>query len=142
MSHAWRLAMLRHLSGNPTAALDILSGTNSSGASSIDQAQACNWAAAASWMLGDEAACARYAHAAHGVATRSGADADWAAAHSALALHAMLAGDRRANAWHWHRALEAAQRAGDVLQEIRIRTNLGSHLLEECQYEAAAVDIA
>ena len=141
-SHAWRLAMLRHLAGDPSAALDVLAAADASGADLSDQAQAANWSAAAAWLRGDEAACARHASAAEEVATRTGSDVDWAAAHSALALRAMLAGDRRANAWHWHRALDAARRAGDVLQEVRIRTNLGSHLLEECRYAAAAAEIA
>jgi DNA-binding SARP family transcriptional activator/tetratricopeptide (TPR) repeat protein len=136
-SHAWPLAMSRHLAGEPLAALEILARVAPSDPD-FDNAQALNWSAAASWMLGDENACARYAEAARRVATLNGADAAWAAAHSALALHAALEGDRRANAWHWHRALDAAQRAGDVLQEVRIRTNLGSHLLEEGRYEMAA----
>jgi len=141
-SHGWRLAMSRHLAGEPAAALDILSRVEPSDAAAFDEAQSLNWSAAASWMLGDEDACADRAEAARRVATHSGAPGVWAAAHSALALRAALTGDRRANAWHWHRALDAAQRAGDVLQGIRIRANLGSHLLEEGRYEAAAPGLA
>jgi len=141
-SHGWRLAMLLHLAGEPAAARDVLARADSTQANPLDEAQAHNWAAAASWMLGDEPACAAHADAAQRAATLADVPAAWAAAHSASALRETLAGDRMANAWHWHRALDAARQAGDVLQEIRIRTNLGSHLLEEGRYAEAAPDLA
>jgi DNA-binding SARP family transcriptional activator len=134
--------MMRHLAGDPLAALQILACVEASDAATLDTTHALNWSAAASWMLGDEDGCGRYAEAAQRVAKLNGADAALAAAHSALALRAALAGDRRANAWHWHRALDSAVRAGDVLQEIRIRANVGSHLLEEGRYESAVPGLA
>ncbi|MGH2546925.1 MAG: BTAD domain-containing putative transcriptional regulator, partial [Actinomycetota bacterium] len=53
-------------------------------------------------------------------------------------------GDRRANDAHYLRALDAAERAHDTLQVIRIRTNRASRFNEEGDYEEALreLDIA
>jgi DNA-binding SARP family transcriptional activator/tetratricopeptide (TPR) repeat protein len=141
--HAWRLGMLHHLDGSPDEALDVMRRpTGCRIANTEDDALLLSWSAAASWMLGDAGGCGHFAEQAHRVAMACGGDVAMAAAQSSLALDAALTGDRRRNAWHWHRALDAARRAGDVLQEIRIRTNLGSHQLEEGRYAAATDDLA
>ena len=64
-----------------------------------------------------------------------------AAAHTVLAMLAALDGDRASNDAHYLRALDHAERAGDVLQVIRIRVNRGSRNLEEGAYEAAIVEL-
>lgn len=140
-SRAWRLGMLHHLEGEPAAALEVMARAELSGSHTINDVHLLSWSAASSWMIGDAQACGHFAEQAQRAASYNGADAAVASAQVALALHAAQTGDRRRNAWHWERALEAAQRAGDVLQEIRIRANIGSHLLEEGRYAAAAVGL-
>ena len=71
----------------------------------------------------------------------SGEDRALAAAHTVLAMLAALEGDRASNDAHYLRALDHAERAGDVLQVIRIRVNRGSRNLEEGAYEAAIVEL-
>jgi hypothetical protein len=61
-------------------------------------------------------------------------------AHTARALVAASDGDRHANQAHYQQALVAAQRAGDRLQEARIRTNFGSHHLEDGRYREAQLE--
>ena len=71
----------------------------------------------------------------------SGEDRALAAAHTVLAMLAALEGDRASNDAHYLRALDHAERAGDVLQIIRIRVNRGSRNLEEGAYAAAIVEL-
>src|ERR671934_118518 len=87
------------------------------------------------------ARCARSATRAHALATAIGDDRALAAAHTVLAMLAALEGDRAANDAHYLQALDHAERAGDVLQVIRIRVNRGSRNLEEGAYEAAIAEL-
>ena len=48
---------------------------------------------------------------------------------------AALDGDRSGNEAHYLRALEYAERAGDLLQRIRIHSNRGSRHYEEGSYQ-------
>ena len=50
-------------------------------------------------------------------------------------------GDRAGNDLHYLRALEHAERARDVVQTIRIRSNRGSHFLEEGDYGNALAEL-
>jgi DNA-binding SARP family transcriptional activator len=60
-----------------------------------------------------------------------------AVANTLAALVAASDGDRVGNDWNYVRALQHAERAGDLLQIARIRSNRGSRLLEEGDYESA-----
>jgi tetratricopeptide (TPR) repeat protein len=75
------------------------------------------------------------------IAEGCGDDQALAAAHTALAMLAARESDRRTNFVHYQRALEHAERAGDVLQVIRIRANRGSHLVEESNYHEAVDEL-
>src|SRR4030095_3138683 len=75
------------------------------------------------------------------LATACGDDRALAAAHTAMAMLAALEGDRAANDAHYLRALQAAERAGDVLHLARIRANLGSRSTEEGFYREALVEL-
>ena len=46
-----------------------------------------------------------------------------------------------ANAWSYRKALDHAERAGDVIQMVRIRTNMGSHFTEEGSYREALAEL-
>jgi DNA-binding SARP family transcriptional activator/tetratricopeptide (TPR) repeat protein len=136
---AWRLAMVRYQAGDPAGTLAACAG--STGGAAADEARLLALAANAHWMLGDRDATRAHAERAHAAATRSADPGALAAAHTALALAAMLAGDRRTNGRHWALAIEAADRAGDVLQAVRIRANRGSHLAEEGFPAEAAAEL-
>lgn len=129
-----RLLLLAHAQqtcGATEAALAAYGRARLDGTAPADEAHLLAWSATAHWMLGDRDRAATLADRAHTAAIAAADPAAIAAAHSALALSAMLAGDRRTNARNWALALAAAERAGDVLQLIRIRANRGSHLVEE-----------
>ncbi|HST67593.1 MAG TPA: tetratricopeptide repeat protein [Mycobacteriales bacterium] len=128
---AWRMGLVHYQAGDPTTALAVYGRARRDGTDPVAEAHLLAWSANAHWMLGDPAAARQQAERAHDTATASGDPGALAAAHAALAFSAMLAGDRRGNGRHWALATEAAERAGDVLQLLRIRANHGSHLVEE-----------
>lgn len=92
------------------------------------------WRATARWLRGEHDASRDAAEAAMRGATVTADDAALSLAHTAAALLAASDGDRHANEAHYRQALRAAERAGDRMQEARIRTNWGSHHLEEGDY--------
>ncbi|MEN3356601.1 MAG: hypothetical protein V7637_583 [Mycobacteriales bacterium] len=134
---AWRMGLVSYQAGEPGAALAAYARGRLDREDTLDEALLLAWSATACWMLGDRAGCDRFAGRARAAAARCGDGAALAAAHSALAMAAKLAGDRSGNGRHWALALDAAERAGDLLQVVRIRANRGSHFLEEgCPAEA------
>ena len=106
------------------------------GAELADRAQLLAGRAALSWAQGG-ADVRELAERAVLVAEASGDDAAMAAAYVAQALATYQAGDRAANEHAYALALAAAERAGDVRQQVRIRSNIGSRLLEEGRYRPA-----
>ena len=127
---AWRMGLIHHLRGDLDTALQVYRAAATDG-DVREEAYLCSWRASAEWIRGNADACDQDAQRAFAQAQLSGDDGALAAAHTALALAAALRGDRAANDAHYVRALDYAVRAGDVTQEIRIRTNVGSRLLEE-----------
>jgi ATP/maltotriose-dependent transcriptional regulator MalT/DNA-binding SARP family transcriptional activator len=139
---AWRLGLIHHLGGEPDRALVLYQrGYADPRGSAVDRALAAAWAAAAAWLTGDGATCRDLAAKATSLAEGSGDARALAAAHTAIALLAALDGDRRSNDRHYQRALDYAQRCGDVLQIIRIRSNRGSQFIEEGYYAKAVAEL-
>ena len=138
---AWRIGLIHHLRGHLDAALEAYRRGDDAGEPSGDAALLYAWHASAHWLRGDAGACRALAARAHEVALASGEDRALAAAHTVLAMLAALEGDRAGNDAHYLRALDHAERAGDVLQIIRIRVNRGSRNLEEGAYAAAIVEL-
>jgi len=138
---AWRIGLIHHLRGQLDEALAAYRRGRDAGAPSADVALLHAWHASAHWLRGDAETCRALAARAHEVATASGEDRALAAAHTVLAMLAALEGDRAANDAHYLQALDHAERAGDVLQVIRIRVNRGSRNLEEGAYEAAIAEL-
>jgi len=137
---AWRLGSLAQLQGLlPDALATYERGTAQAG-DTVDEALLFAWTATARWRQGDLDGCARATARALDAAASTGSDAAFAAAHTAAAMLAALAGDRAGNDHHYLLALDAAVRAGDVLQQIRIRTNRSSHFLDEGSYADAATE--
>lgn len=134
---AWRIGMIHHHRGNLDDALEAYARGELNRGDPRDAALLLAWQSTAYWLRGEEAAC-REAAAESLVRAREADDPTaLAAAHNALAMHAALSGDRLANDAHYLRALEYAERAGDVLQAVRVRANRGSRYLEEGEYDQA-----
>jgi ATP/maltotriose-dependent transcriptional regulator MalT/DNA-binding SARP family transcriptional activator len=138
---AWRIGLIHHLRGDLDAALAAYRRGREDAAPTADAALLHAWHASVHWLRGDAEACRALAQRAHAFATATGDDSALAAAHTVLAMLAALEGDRAANDAHYLQALQYAERAGDVLQIIRIRVNRGSRNLEEGAYEAAIAEL-
>jgi ATP/maltotriose-dependent transcriptional regulator MalT len=137
---AWREGLIHYFRGSLQDAAAVFDRAQLDGSSAADEALLLAWRSAACWRLGrtDEAGSA-----AEESFARASAAADpraLAAAHTALAMVAAARGDRRANDVHYLQALEHAERAGDTLQVVRIRTNRSSLFLEEGAFEAAVAE--
>ena len=138
---AWRLGLIYHLRGRISEALELYGAADESSGTAHDLALLLAWRASALWLRGDADACRNDAERAHAVATEAGSTQALAAAHTVLAMLAALDGDRGANDAHYLRALDYAERAGDVLQLIRVRTNRGSQFFEEGAFEESIEEL-
>ncbi|HZM30899.1 MAG TPA: BTAD domain-containing putative transcriptional regulator [Acidimicrobiales bacterium] len=140
---AWRMGLIHHLRGDLTTALGIYGrgDLDAPGAGRADAALLLAWTATAHWLRGDGDRCRALADDAMARARASRDDRALAAAHTVQALVAALDGDRLANDGHYLRALDHAERAGDLLQVVRIRLNRGSRLNEEGFYDEAIVEL-
>lgn len=105
--------------------------------SATDKAQVLAGWAAVRWARGDRTRTRQLADEAVRVAEQSRDDGALAAAYVAQALAAFSEGDRAGNEHAYARALAAAERAGDLGQQLRIRCNVGSRLVEEGRYREA-----
>lgn len=139
--HAWRMGLIHHLRGELQDALAVYERGAEDAGVPRDRALLLAWRAACYWLRSDVEACRRDAERAYEIATEAADPPALATAHTVLAMLAALEGDRRANDAHYLRALEYAERAGDVLQIIRVRTNRGSRHLEEGAYEEALAEL-
>lgn len=130
---ALQVGLIHHLRGDLEEALDWYGRAD--GATTDGPWAALHaWRATAHWLRGELDASREAAATAMQGATTTRDDVASALAHTAAALLAASAGDRHANEAHYRQALHAAERAGDRLLEARIRTNWGSHHLEEGDY--------
>jgi DNA-binding SARP family transcriptional activator len=134
---AWRMGQIHHLRGELDEALAVYQRGSTQADDPRNAALLHAWWAAACWLRGEIETCRGLAAAGRREALEAGDDQALAAIHTVLAMLAALDSDRRANDAHYLRALDHAARAGDVLQQIRIRTNRGSRLTEEGFYEDA-----
>ena len=138
---AWRLGFLHHMRGDVSAALDTYRRGRVEGESPADGAALYAWTASAHWLRGQRTEAERLAKKALVLAQEADAPQTLATAHTVLAMVAALDGDRAANDMHYLRALEHAERARDVVQTIRIRSNRGSYFLEEGNFDAALAEL-
>ena len=138
---AWRMGLIHYHRDRVDQALEVYRRGRRSGAGGADEALLDAWTAAAHWLRGDIDACREAAERALAAASACADDRALAAAHTAMGMLAALEGDRAANDVHYLRALEAAERAGDLLQASRIRTNRGSGGLEEGAYGEALTEL-
>ena len=139
---AWRIGLIHYLRGPLDAALAVLrQGLDDVTADPTEMALLLAWTATTHWLRGEVEPCRSLASQALSLADASGDRRALAAAHTVMAMLAALDGDRRANDAHYLLALRAAEEAGDVLQAVRIRTNRGSHFMEEGSYLEALQEL-
>ena len=124
----------------PAGSVSVGSAAPTGCAELADQAQLLAGRAALSWAQGG-ADVRELAERAVLVAEASSDDAAMAAAYVSQALATYQAGDRAANEHAYALALAAAERAGDLRQQVRIRSNIGSRLLEEGRYRPAIAEL-
>lgn len=138
---AWRLGLVHHMRGDLGHALEAYEAGDLDGADAVDAAALCAWASSAHWLRGDLDAAEQLAEQALAYAQTGEASRSLASAHTVLAMVAALRGDRASNDMHYLRALDHAEKARDVVQTIRIRSNRGSHFLEEGDFAAARAEL-
>jgi len=138
---AWRTGLIHYMRAELDQALEVFRRARLDGAPDADQALLLAWTATVHFLRHEADACRTAAQRALDAATACGDDHALAAAHTAMGMLAALEGDRAANDAHYLRALEAAERAQDVLHLARIRANLGSRSSEEGFYREALVEL-
>jgi ATP/maltotriose-dependent transcriptional regulator MalT/DNA-binding SARP family transcriptional activator len=139
---AWRIGLIHYLRGQTDAALGVFrQGLDDDGADPTDMGLLLAWTATTHWLRGEVESCRSLAGQALAIASASGNRRTLAAAHTVMAMLAALDGDRRANDAHYLLALHAAEEAGDLLQMVRIRSNRGSHFMEEGSYLEALQEL-
>jgi ATP/maltotriose-dependent transcriptional regulator MalT/DNA-binding SARP family transcriptional activator len=139
---AWRIGLIHYLRGPLDEALGVFrQGLEDAAADPLEMSLLSAWTAAAHWARGEVEACRSLARQALSLATAGENPRALAAAHTVMAMLAALDGDRRGNDAHYLLALRAAEEAGDVLQTVRIRTNRGSHFMEEGSYTEALQEL-
>lgn len=141
---AWRMGQIHHLRGELDEALEVYGRGRTGIGEHRDEALLLASMATVHWLRGDAESCRALAARAAEAAEVAGDPQAEAAVHTTRAMLAALDGDRRANDAHYLQALDAAERAHDTLQVIRIRTNRASRFNEEGDYEEALreLDIA
>jgi DNA-binding SARP family transcriptional activator/tetratricopeptide (TPR) repeat protein len=135
---AWRMGLIHHLRGQLVEALAVYERGSLDGDAG-DVAMLLSWWASAVWLTADHDRCRELAAQGLSFARESRDDRALGAAHTVMAMLAALDGDRVGNDAHYLRALEHAERAGDIWQQMRIHANRGSRHQEEANY-AESVD--
>lgn len=135
---AWRMAWIQHLRGGPRDALKICDECVPDGSDPTAESMLLSTAASAHWALGDLEAAETKAVQALADATN---DCAIGTAHTVLAMVAAAHGKRDELTEHYDIALDHARKAGDVLGEIRIRSNRASHHVEAGEHLAALREI-
>ncbi|MDQ1440488.1 MAG: hypothetical protein QOG97_716 [Acidimicrobiaceae bacterium] len=138
---AWRMGRIHYLRGDHEQALSVFRRAAADGREEREEAQLFAWQATAHWMRGEAEECRDLAARSFELATRAGDHQALAAAHTALALLAAMEGDLRADLENYLKALRHAEEAGDLLQIIRIRCNLGNRHNREANYHAAIAEL-
>ncbi|TCO42595.1 ATP/maltotriose-dependent transcriptional regulator MalT [Kribbella antiqua] len=131
---AWRLGLIHHLRGQTDVAIATYQRGRIDGQHPADEALLQAWWAGAHWLRGEFEECRALVTAAYEIAKVSGDDRALAISHTVLAMLAAVDSDPRGNSSHYLRALEHAERGGDLLQAIRIRVNRSSHHIAEGDY--------
>jgi DNA-binding SARP family transcriptional activator/tetratricopeptide (TPR) repeat protein len=141
---AWRLGLIHYVRGELAEAVTTYRRGVIDGERPAEEARLLAWWSSAHWLRGEFDVARELAARALTGAKAAADDRALAVAHTVLAMLAATDSDPRANAAHYLRGLDHAERAGDALQQIRIRVNRGSHYIAEARYPQgiAEVDVA
>jgi ATP/maltotriose-dependent transcriptional regulator MalT/DNA-binding SARP family transcriptional activator len=141
-SLAVRMGLIHYFRGDLREAARAYERGVVDGSDLVNEALLLAWRSSICWLTGESERCREYSSAAFRAASEAEDPRALAAAHTSLAMLAALEGDRRANDWHYARAVDAAEEAHDLLQIIRIRTNRSSYYAEQGAYEEALQELA
>jgi ATP/maltotriose-dependent transcriptional regulator MalT/DNA-binding SARP family transcriptional activator len=133
----WRIGLIHYLRGDLDGALSAFARVSNYNEKSVDAALLEAWTSTVYWARGEFENCREHAERALEISSATKDDSALAASHTTLAMLAAVEGNRRANDEHYLRALEHAEKAGDALHIIRIRSNRSSYHMEEGYYEEA-----
>ncbi len=134
---AWRFGFALHLAGQFAEALAAYARADLADAAPRDIALLHAAQASSLWATGQAAESRRASDIALAEATAARDDQALAAAWVSQALVHALEGDRDTNLVAYEKALAAAERAGDVLTQVRVHNNVGSGANEEGRYVEA-----
>jgi DNA-binding SARP family transcriptional activator/Tfp pilus assembly protein PilF len=134
---AWRMGLVHGLRGAYSEALAIYGSAVIDGSQPADEALLDAWIASAHYHRGDVADSRAAAERALSRALAVGDARALAAAHTARGMSHELDHEPALAAAEFEAALEAAGRAGDTLQIIRIRNSIGALDLEGGRFAAA-----
>ncbi len=137
---AWRHGLISHFRGDSRTAGAVYQrgiGVALPDDDPAELARLIGYGGSVSWLAGDVESARSAAEESLELATSVGDDGALAVAYTLAAMVSASDGDRVSNDWHYVRALQHAERAPDLLQIARIRSNRGSRLMEEGEYEAA-----
>jgi DNA-binding SARP family transcriptional activator len=137
---AWRIGMAHHFRGSLRKALEIYAQAGEGGAGPYD-ARMLAWAAGANAILNEPARALALATQALELATRCRDDRALAAAHSALGVVRSREGRFTESDRHLDAALEAAERARDLILLSRIRTNRAAGFTARGFYRLALAEL-
>lgn len=134
---AWRFAAAHHRRGEHHRALEYCAAGDGGAGPAEDRARLLAAHAAALWAQGSALESRSVADRALAEAEVCGDAGALAGAWTSQALVSALEGDREANLHAYQQALTHAERAGDLLAQIRVHSNLGSMLNRAGQYAEA-----
>jgi DNA-binding SARP family transcriptional activator len=131
---AWRMGLIQHERGDVDRALATFDGADLERGAPADQALVVCWKTIALWQRQDTDLIRPVVERAIGIARESGDIGAIAVASAAEAALAHLERDMHRAIQGMRHAAEAADRSGDVLLQVRLRTDLGYLLDFEGRY--------
>jgi ATP/maltotriose-dependent transcriptional regulator MalT/DNA-binding SARP family transcriptional activator len=137
---AWRIGRIHFDRGEPERALEAYLRGSVGGGNPSDEALLLAWTASAHLSCGRLDDARRVAAQALERATASGEPRALAVAHNVSMVLALRVEPANAEK-HYRMGLDAAERAGDALLALRIRTNHVAHLLQQGAYDAALAEL-
>ena len=137
---AWRIGRIHFDRGEPERALEVYARSQAEGGDPAAEALLLAGTASAHLSRGDIDASTRAAAEALTRAKESRSSRALAAAHNVSMVLALRQDPSKAGE-HYHRGLDAAEQAHDVIQTIRIRCNHVAHLIQQGSFEEAAAEL-
>ena len=122
---AWRIGLIQHERGDVVSALATYARADMTAGDPADLAQVAAWRAICMWQREQIDDARENAKLAIEIAERSDSDRAMAAAHAAVGAVAHMDGDTQISLDEFRKAIRRSERAGDVLMEVRFRTDLG-----------------